>query len=1041
MGKRLIDYAERGADVAMPDGANTDPWIFEILLDTLAVALHLPLRLVITPRFDRACDQNQPLGKAIAKGFGDHQTYLDKLREITSDACEGLRVVASNSAWAEVEKESERIRAVITSNSDPFWTIMRGLHPFSLWEECWVLANHPVGTETVTHMPPPFGADFIVCKVTTPKFGLRLVAGPVWNWVAGSCAEPGVAPYGGVAVDRILRAFDEHIRRHIDDLDDGKGKVGIFSAERLSRNVMGRPPMLTADVRRRARIAACALDHALSVETDTAPMVAQLVSVAMAALHLAERHEAAPERFFPGAEIWHRLETGCEEGSGAPAWLRTTLRKEGGRTSAGSSMLLAGQAPSADVDARVFHSDADSIDPDELALSHLMVDYAIGRSAYIRERMMIIRLWSRDNFALWLTTSNLPKLPEYTERVDALATRIADVFVADRCGIFRYDAERRSLDRLGRFSRDQNNEGPARTASYDNIREAGSHPERRAASPRYQAIDEARTIHLTQSRDNDNRPGYRRPGSRLVVPIVVFGRPWGAIELVGLRSNQFLPSTEQWLDEFSRLIGQDLYVEGILNDLHEISRLVLNDKPKLDQFRDVLRRLARIFVAGSGTLYLRHPRRTSEYVSSAFFGRPGDLSGDKLSGFNISDGVSKAATILRGETNVWIAGEIGKPPFDGEWAKRPKTEALTAERYRFVAMMPLRNGADQVIGCITLAAREGHPFEKRFRPLADFATRYAGVAIEAIALKHQPDESDRELMAHSLKTRVDRVMGSAETLRVLLNSFFGDAGDSARVGTLLRDIELEAGRHRWNIDGSDRHGKGLLRGLQNAFDVTGHAGFATVLADLHLHTSDLRRTAAFLSGSVPNEENPFETTEAQWSGTPTALRDCLLNSVMAVARKRRVEVLVPPPQELGPEIRIRVSPLVIGDIINNFSDNALKYSAPGASVSIRFRRSGSMTSLEFRNLAPPLTEDEVAQIGRVEFRSSYARSRSGHDGQGKGLISNRKLAERWEMKISYRAEKTGAEASVNVWHIFGLEIPSNIIFEDAVERLSERIPR
>ncbi len=1037
MGRRLIDYAEPDAEVASPDGASTDPWIFEVLLDTLAVALHLPLRLVITPRFDSACAPDKPLGIAIQKGFGDHPAFIRRLQEITADARSGLASVGSDIAWADVETQIDRIQAVITSNSDPFWTIMRGLQPFSLWEEFWLLADGPTGTEDVCHLPPPFGTDFIVCKAITPKFGFRLAAGPVWHWVSGTCGEPGMAPSGGATADRIVGAFADHIRRHSDEVADGTKAVGIFSEERLKRNVMSRPPMLVADVRRRVRLASCALEHALGLESGKAPKVAELVSIALAALHLVDRHEANAVCSAAGSEIWHRLETGCEEGSGEPGWLMTRISEQASRALSGASILHSGPPPTNGPKVRVFSATSDSADPDELAFSHLMVDYAIGRSAYIRERMMIIRLWARDNFARWLTTPNLPQAPRYTERVDALAYRIADVFVADRSSIFRYDAEHRTLDRLGRFSRDQVNEGDPRAASYDRIRAAGPDQERRAFSPRYQAIDDAAPVHLTKSRDDHRRSGGTRPGSRLVVPIVVFGRPWGAIELVGFRSDQFLPSTTQWLDEFSRLIGQDLYVEGILNDLHEISRSVLSNKTKYDQFRDVIGWLARIFVAGSGTLYLRHPRRTAEYECVAFFGRPGDLPGDKLSGFNIDDPVSKAATILRGERKEWIAGEIGSLPFDGEWPTRAKTKALKDQGFKYIAMMPLRDAKDQVVGCITLAAREGGPFEQRFQPLAEFATRYAGVAIEAIGLKHQPDETVRELMAHSLKTRVDRVMGSADTLQLLLNNFFGEAGDAARVGTLLRDIELEAARHRWPIDGTDRYGRGLLRSLQSAFDGTGQNGFATILADLRKHTADLRHTAAFLAGDVTNPENPFETTEAQWSGTPTTLRDCLLGCVMPVARKRGVEVRVPPPQELGPEVRLRVSPLVMSDMINNFADNALKYSASGVPIAIRFRRRGSSASLEFRNLAPRLTDDEIAQIGTAVFRSAYARSRSGDDGQGKGLISNRRLAERWKMKMVYRAEQT---AGLNVWHVFGLEIPGDIIFEDAVQRI-ERAPR
>ena len=71
MDQRLLDYAD-GNKPGIASGVDaTDPWIIEVLLDTLAVALHLPLRLVITPRLEAAYDRQAPLGKAIAEHFGD----------------------------------------------------------------------------------------------------------------------------------------------------------------------------------------------------------------------------------------------------------------------------------------------------------------------------------------------------------------------------------------------------------------------------------------------------------------------------------------------------------------------------------------------------------------------------------------------------------------------------------------------------------------------------------------------------------------------------------------------------------------------------------------------------------------------------------------------------------------------------------------------------------------------------------------------------------------------------------------------------------
>jgi signal transduction histidine kinase len=76
-----------------------------------------------------------------------------------------------------------------------------------------------------------------------------------------------------------------------------------------------------------------------------------------------------------------------------------------------------------------------------------------------------------------------------------------------------------------------------------------------------------------------------------------------------------------------------------------------------------------------------------------------------------------------------------------------------------------------------------------------------------------------------------------------------------------------------------------------------------------------------------------------------------------------------------------------------------------------------------------LTNEEAASLGTAVFRSDYARARS-RDGQGLGLISNRRLAERWKMRIVHRQAPPKSDSDVNVWHVFGLEIPRDLIFED-----------
>jgi hypothetical protein len=260
------------------------------------------------------------------------------------------------------------------------------------------------------------------------------------------------------------------------------------------------------------------------------------------------------------------------------------------------------------------------------------------------------------------------------------------------------------------------------------------------------------------------------------------------------------------------------------------------------------------------------------------------------------------------------------------------------------------------------------------------------------------------------------------------------------VTPLLRELE-NVTRHRWSASPASRADLDLLHDMQRAFDHKSQSSFATLLGDLQEQSVNLRNTAEVLAGDPNNSEHPYFTKQVNWTGTPTALRDCLLGCVKPVARMRNADIQVPPPQQLGAELRVRVPSLIMSDIINNFCDNAIKYRTPGTAALIRFLRlnENAPASLEFRNLAPRLSDEDAVILGRQVFRSDYAKDRSS-EGQGRGLLSNRRLSERWRMRLIHRQEPTDLKSG-EVWHVFGLEIPADLIFEDAIERSTERFRR
>ena len=139
MDQRLVDYAEGNKLGAAADAAATDPWVIEVLLDTLAVALHLPLRLVNAPRLEAAYDRQAPLGRLITEHFGGLAGFRNEAAALVTDARSGLDKIREEPAWDKVGEALSKTRAILTSNSDPFWTVMRGLQYLGDWDFFWLL--------------------------------------------------------------------------------------------------------------------------------------------------------------------------------------------------------------------------------------------------------------------------------------------------------------------------------------------------------------------------------------------------------------------------------------------------------------------------------------------------------------------------------------------------------------------------------------------------------------------------------------------------------------------------------------------------------------------------------------------------------------------------------------------------------------------------------------------------------------------------------------------------------------------------------------
>jgi signal transduction histidine kinase len=95
----------------------------------------------------------------------------------------------------------------------------------------------------------------------------------------------------------------------------------------------------------------------------------------------------------------------------------------------------------------------------------------------------------------------------------------------------------------------------------------------------------------------------------------------------------------------------------------------------------------------------------------------------------------------------------------------------------------------------------------------------------------------------------------------------------------------------------------------------------------------------------------------------------------------------------GPRpVLVRSQPVLVGQVLDNLLDNALKYSSPGTTITIRVSRTEAQAVISVGDHGTGLSREELALACEPFFRSQQARS-SDIAGAGLGLAIARRFAE------------------------------------------------
>ena len=138
-----------------------------------------------------------------------------------------------------------------------------------------------------------------------------------------------------------------------------------------------------------------------------------------------------------------------------------------------------------------------------------------------------------------------------------------------------------------------------------------------------------------------------------------------------------------------------------------------------------------------------------------------------------------------------------------------------------------------------------------------------------------------------------------------------------------------------------------------------------------------------------------KTTAIAWA----PLVEQAMGDVLALAERRRIELECEWPAARGPALPIEGDADLVGAMLRNLLDNAVRYAPEGSLVTLRFGRDG----LSVENAGPAIPGEALARLGE-RFRRPEGQAERG---SGLGVSIARRVAELHGLALSYRARRDG----------------------------------
>ena len=672
--------------------------------------------------------------------------------------------------------------------------------------------------------------------------------------------------------------------------------------------------------------------------------------------------------------------------------------------------------------------------------------YRSNRNVFFLERILLIRLWLQDNFSGIAADDEIGG-KQSRKLLDELMKRLQRILGADACILYRYAPgetpngpadPKQPAGYLRRLAYHYvPHTGLQREAGVEakRMEQIGASPERRASSISYRALDDKQTKYDPDAKAEDMYvvAGTVPPQTILATPLISRGCAWGVIEIFGCDRHQFPYSNIRWIEELSRILTPILFDHWLTYRLREISRIAMAEtiSEETTKYEQVLDHIRKLLMASSARLYLQTTNQTDEFVEKAHAGQS-FLPGVATS-FNLQDKDSVSAQAIE-RREIWYTGQVGVAPFDEPSEAKP----LQSQGQKGCAIIPIYNGRGNCFATLMVTSTDNTFLTAMWDSTVAAISKNLNVVLEAIHLQDTRVEARQTYFAHTIKTRTIRVDQGGQRLLSQLEPLLGSAELMSHIHQFANDVEIMA-----SISGRQT-GRALspaslevLRALRATFpaptSADGHkiGGLVGLVGDLRGHLSELRKSAVFIAGGA-NAEHPREAHPDTWDGTWADLRLCLLASLKPREKSEgpRSNIHVPDKSILDTGVKVRLPSSLLTEVLNNLADNAVKYdfSPPSSSLRVRAEPSARRYSVEFRNMAPYISQKEATKLkSNSGYRAEYALRKS-HDGSGVGLRFIRDMARAWgfTFEYSFPVAETTEEEDKRGWHSARLVFPVSI---------------